>query len=312
MSKRRKARIHGVLGIDKGLGVTSRDVVNQVGRLLAERRCGHAGTLDPDASGVLVVAFGEATKTVRWLMSGTKTYEAEVRFGAATLTDDAAGEVIATAPVPDALPALLASALADMQRGSVDQVPPAVSALRQDGVRDHERVRRGERIVRQAREVDFYGAHLLSIEGPVARVVIDCGPGFYVRAWARDLGEQLGSAAHLTGLRRTRSSGVQVLQAHTLEALEAMDLPTREAQLVGVGQALTSALPVVEVDAAVALELSQGKRPPAPAGAQGELLVRQADNGRLVCVAQVRADPDVQGGARLKVVRGFDPAIALR
>ena len=149
MAKRKAATIHGILAINKPAGPTSRAVLNEVARLFGERRCGHAGTLDPAATGVLVVAFGEATKVVRWLVEGGKSYRAVVQFGQQTSTDDAQGEVVAEAPRPvvDDVQ-LLAAARRDL--GSFAQMPPSVSALRRDGVRDHERARRGEVVERTA------------------------------------------------------------------------------------------------------------------------------------------------------------------
>lgn len=335
MAKRKPAQVHGILCVDKPLGLTSRAVVNQVGRLLGERRAGHAGTLDPAASGMLLVALGEATKAMRWLTAAAKTYETTIALGTATLSDDADGEVIRTAPVSDGLTA--AQVLAALpQPGWIAQVPPAVSALLQDGVRDHERVRRGELVVRPARQVRLDAIAVLGVDAGEVRLRLTCGAGFYVRSLARDLGEALGTAAHVRTLRRTEAGGCTLAQAVELPRLAAMDPDERQSRLVSLEAALAVCLPSVWVDAATELALRQGKLVEVPEGALPADLVAQvkaprpaddtdleaageeadgpdvpallvlAANGTAVCVAEVVRLPE---GLRLKVVRGFVPPV---
>ncbi len=290
MSKRKRPTVHGILAVNKPAGSTSRAVLNRISRLYGERRCGHAGTLDPDATGVLVIAFGEATKVVRWLVEGDKSYRAEVLFGSATDSDDAAGEVIATAPLPVDFGADLLKTAIHREPGDLDQVPPAISALRRDGVRDHVRVRRGEVVERPPRRVRLDGVELVDCQGDRATFDVHCGPGFYVRAWARDLGEALGSAAHLVALQRRQASTIALHETLSMEQLEQMSGEQLQAALLPVGLVLTRRLPSLTVDPAVELQLRQGKRPLVPWPSQEPdaeaLLVCGGEDERLICVAK--------------------------
>ncbi len=286
----------GVLVIDKPLGWTSRDIVNKVGRLLGTRSAGHAGTLDPQASGVLTVATGECTKLVPRLMDAPKTYEAEITFGSATLTDDATGKVVREVPVPRSLDKVRIQAIVDGWLGTHLQVPPQVSALQRDGVRDHKRVRQGETVVRDARPVQFYAAEVLAVAAPTARIRVRVGSGFYVRSLARDLGEALGSAAHLSGLRRTSGCGFTLEECVTLETLTSMTIEQRRGALRPLLAVAERLLPVAEVDATAALALRQGRRVPWTGGEGEEFLAVHAQTA--VAIARMDA------GALL-VIRGF-------
>lgn len=313
MARRKPAQIHGVLCLDKALGLTSRAALNQACRLFHEKRAGHAGTLDPDASGMLLLCFGEATKAVRWLMEAPKTYEATVRFGEATLSDDAASPVIREAPIPHLT---LASILAALPLpGWIAQVPPAVSALLQDGIRDHERVRRGEVIEREARLVRLDDVEVLGIDGADVSLRIRCGSGFYVRSLARDLGAAMGSAAHVVALRRIATGGFDQSGAWTLEQLGALDADALEATLVPVERALGQVMPVLHVDVETATMMRQGKCPPlVQEVASGDTVLVLGPDGLGVCVADVvREAPDA--APFLRVARGFawavDPPVAI-
>ncbi|MEY3013444.1 MAG: hypothetical protein RIT45_2179 [Pseudomonadota bacterium] len=286
MARRKPAQRHGVLAIDKPAGMTSRTLVNQVGRWFGEKRCGHAGTLDPDATGVLVVCFGEATAAVRWLTAAPKRYVTTLRFGHETTTDDAAGEPTRAAERPDLRdPRVLAAlevAIAEGAGGIVQQRPPDVSALKRDGVRDHERVRRGETIEREARPVTLHATELLAVDAEAGelRVALEVGSGFYVRAWCRDLGVRLGSAAHMRTLRRTHCGGFVTADASagdafsgaalTPDAIEAIAPDDRPARLEPLDRALGRVLPTLALaglEDAEALEraLRCGQRPVVPA-----------------------------------------------
>ena len=229
----------GLLLVDKPAGPTSHDVVAAVRRLAATRRVGHAGTLDPMATGLLVLGVGRATRLLTHLVGADKTYEATVRLGQETLTEDAQGEVTASAgcPAPDSWPgggAGLARRLDDALRpltGEIMQVPSAVSAIKVDGVRSYARVRGGQGVELPARAVSVHalarrgdprparagdGTHVVDLD-----LHVDCSSGTYVRAIARDLGAALGCGAHLTALRRTRVGPFDVGEAATLDALGA-------------------------------------------------------------------------------------------
>jgi tRNA pseudouridine55 synthase len=204
--------VDGVLVVDKPAGPTSHDIVDRVRRELGTRRVGHTGTLDPFATGVLPVCVGRATRLARFLSGGEKEYLATVRLGFATTTDDLTGEALGDAVPFGASPDELAAALATL-RGSFDQVPPAFSARQVAGRRLYEMARRGEAVPRAATPVTVYALDLVSRGEETIEIRVRCSPGTYVRALARDLGERLGTGAHLTALRRTRSGAFLLSQA---------------------------------------------------------------------------------------------------
>ncbi len=299
MSQRKPAQIHGLLVIDKPAGWTSRDVVNKVSGILGEKRVGHAGTLDPMATGILLIAFGEATKGVRWWQDASKTYETTVRFGSATLSDDAESPVLRTAKVPELTLERINTALP--QVGELLQVPPAVSALQRGGVRDHARVRKGEVVVREPRPVRLESVEVLHIANPDIALRVTCGAGFYIRALGRDLGEAMGSAAHLTQLRRTFGGGFSLADAIGLEAFQQLPEESRLQHLRPLPAALGRVLPSLTVDDAMVLAFRQGRQPVLPTDLRGDVLILD-EQGRAVCVAIAHED---EAGARLVVERGF-------
>ncbi|MBP3893214.1 MAG: tRNA pseudouridine(55) synthase TruB [Atopobiaceae bacterium] len=223
--RRSESGINCLLAIDKPLGLSSHDVVNRVRRILGERRVGHAGTLDPAASGVLVIGVGQAARLLGMLTLDDKRYDARIAFGAQTSTDDAEGEVVRTAEVPARLaePAVAEVICASLM-GPCDQMPPAYSAISVDGRRAYDRARKGEDVELPVRHVTIYEARLNGVERQDA-LVWDCSfhvsKGTYIRSIARDLGESLGTASHLCGLRRTASGPIGLSQCVTLEELEA-------------------------------------------------------------------------------------------
>lgn len=295
------------MAIDKPAGFTSRAVLNRICRVVGERRAGHAGTLDPAASGVLVVAFGEATKVVRWLMHSRKSYRAVVSFGTETSTDDAEGEVTRSAPLPGSWSTECIKEAAAAPMGPIEQVPPAVSALKKDGVRDHERVRRGETIERVARTVQLHAVRLIEVNADTATFELDVGSGFYVRAWARDLGRKLGTAAHLKSLRRTACAGFPASQAVTLEHLEALGERSTD-ELIGLAEAMRALMPVVAADAPNTLALQRGQLAAADInfgewGPQDTVFVVDSE-GQPVCIANATA-AGAPPNHQLRVVRGF-------
>ena len=202
MSRRKKGEaISGWVVVDKPLGLTSTDVVSRVRRLFNAQKAGHAGTLDPLASGVLPVALGEATKTVPFILDASKRYRFTIRFGEATATDDAEGAVTATSPVrpfPDAIKAALAGFV-----GEIEQVPPIYSAIKVDGERAYDLARAGEAVELKARHVTIHEARLLGCpDADHAEIEILCSKGTYVRSLARDLSLALGTVGHVSALRR--------------------------------------------------------------------------------------------------------------
>ena len=225
----------GLLLVDKAGGLTSNQVVERVRRATRLRHAGHAGSLDPMATGLLLVALGEGTKLTEILMDAGKTYEAGIRLGEATETEDREGRVVATAPVPDLDAPRIEAVLAGF-RGDIQQVPPRYSALKVDGVRAYERARGGEDFELKSRVVRVYELELLAYEAPEIRVRVRCGRGTYIRSLARDIGRALGTEAHLGALRRTRvgpyavERGVRVEHGVglTREAVAGAFLPLRQ------------------------------------------------------------------------------------
>lgn len=199
--KRTKNPINGWLALDKPFGITSNEALGKLKRVFSPQKVGHAGTLDPRASGLLPVAFGEATKTVPFVMDGRKVYRFEVTWGAETDTDDTEGEVIATSeirPGADAIAAVLAEFT-----GTIMQAPPKFSAIKIAGERAYDLARDGAEVVLEARPIDVHRLDLVDCPDEDRAVFeAECGKGTYVRALARDLGQRLGTCGHVTELRR--------------------------------------------------------------------------------------------------------------
>lgn len=225
--KRGASGINALIAIDKPLGLTSHDVVSRVRCALSEKRVGHAGTLDPNASGVLVVGIGLATKLLGLLTLDRKGYVADISFGTRTSTDDADGQVVATAPIPEELrDAEFAQDVCRQLVGAIDQLPPAVSAISVEGKRAYQLVREGKTPELAARRVHIYDATFLAVhapsvdEAPIWTVAFDVSKGTYIRSIARDLGQELGTEAHICGLRRTFSGPITLGSCVSLEELE--------------------------------------------------------------------------------------------
>ena len=210
----------GLLLVDKDRGPTSHDVVSRVRRLLNEKRVGHAGTLDPMATGLLVIGVGSSTRLLRFAQAGLKRYEGTVRLGVATDSLDADGAVTAESEVPALLPEDLASAAAAFT-GTLSQVPPMVSALKVDGKRLHDLARQGVEVERAAREVTISSLAVVRDDEATLSFDVTCSPGTYVRVLMSDLAERLGTLGHLTSLRRLASGRFRVDDTVTLERLEA-------------------------------------------------------------------------------------------
>lgn len=218
--------LDGVLVVDKPAGPTSHDIVDRVRRAFGLRRVGHTGTLDPFATGVLAVCLGKATRLARFLAEGEKVYRATIRLGLATTTDDATGDPLGD-PLPvDLDPAALTAALSRFT-GSFDQVPPAYSAKHVGGRRLYDLARRGESETapRRAVPVTIHAIALLGVAGDLVEIEVRCGPGTYIRALARDLGESLGVRGHLSALRRLRSGAFGLEQAVPADHLDASSMP---------------------------------------------------------------------------------------
>ena len=277
----------GVLVIDKPNGPTSFDVVRQVRSLLKLKKVGHTGTLDPMATGVLPLCLGEATKVAGFITEGDKAYDATVRLGAETDTQDAQGQVTARAPVPPLTPALLEAALARF-RGPFEQVPPMYSAVKVAGKRLYELARAGEEVERAARQVTVYELVLRDFAADRLQLSVRCSKGFFVRTLAFDLGRALGCGAHLEALRRTHSGPFTLAQALPLADLPALAKEgVLASRLVSMSDALVE-LPAVRVSAAEAERVSHGVPVEVPVGQPGRVRVMGPD-GALLAVAEVVA-----------------------
>ncbi|SFA75620.1 tRNA pseudouridine55 synthase [Cellulomonas marina] len=294
---RRPTAPDGIVVVDKPAGWTSHDVVARMRRLAGTRKVGHGGTLDPMATGVLVVGVGRATRLLTWVSGADKEYTATVRLGVATTTDDAEGEVVTAPGAGGVVRADVESAVLPLT-GAVLQVPSAVSAIKVDGQRAYARVRAGEAVelaarpvtvsafdVGEARPGDAAGTPVLDVD---VRVV--CSSGTYVRALARDLGAALGTGGHLTALRRTRLGGFDLSAARTLEDLAAVpdDVPL---DVVDPAAAAAATLPVRPLDEAEARALSYGQAVALVPGRDGPAAAVGPD-GVLVAVVEPRDGRD--------------------
>ncbi|MFE7066992.1 tRNA pseudouridine(55) synthase TruB [Microbacterium sp. NPDC057658] len=278
----------GILLVDKPGGLTSHDVVARTRRAFGTRKVGHAGTLDPMATGLLVIGIEGATRLLTYIVGAEKTYEATIRLGAVTSTDDAEGEILHRAD-ESALAAIEEAAIdagVAALTGAISQVPSAVSAIKVDGRRAYDRVRGGEEVVLPARDV------VVSRFDVVARrrddhaidldVVVDCSSGTYIRSLARDLGAALGVGGHLTALRRTRVGPFDVRDAVTIDALEGAPVLTP-------GAAAGRVLSVLHVTADEARDLRHGKRLAGQAARlDGPLAAAVEDDGTLVGIVEKR------------------------
>jgi len=254
----------GVLVVDKAAGLTSHGVVGRVRRLLGTRKVGHAGTLDPMATGVLVVGVGRATRLLGHLTLTDKAYDATVRLGVGTVTDDAEGDVVSTPGLTGLDDATLEATLVPL-RGPILQVPTAVSAIKVDGVRSYARARAGDEVDLPARPVTVHRLEVLARRDAVVDgvavvdldVVVGCTSGTYVRALARDLGAALGSAGHLTALRRTRVGPFGLAEAVVLpEPAPDAVRPVVEP----IAEAAARCFPVVRLDAHQEADVRVGRR----------------------------------------------------
>lgn len=223
-SAQRPPSLHGYLVIDKPAGLTSFDVVARARRLLGEKRIGHAGTLDPAATGVLPLAVGAATKTLEFLTDASKTYLADVTFGVETDSHDIEGTVTRVADAGALTADQIDAALAGF-RGSGEQIPPMHAAIKVGGQKLYDLARRGEEIPRAPRPATFFVLEMLEWAPPTATLLVDCSKGTYIRSLARDLGVALGTGAYLSNLVRLRSGPFHLCEAITLDELAEIDLP---------------------------------------------------------------------------------------
>jgi len=239
MSLQPAKEMEGVLLVDKPGGLTSHDVVYRLRRKLAMQRIGHAGTLDPMATGLLVMLVGKATKISQYLISLDKVYEGEITLGVTTNSQDAEGEVMETRPVPALTEAEVRAAMSGFL-GDQYQMPPMFSAVKIDGVPLYKRARQGEEVEREPRFIRVAAFELLGFTSPKLTFRLACTKGTYVRTIAHDLGQKLGCGAHLSALRRTASGKFDISQCLTLDKIQELPLPEIEKRLIPVYEAAPS------------------------------------------------------------------------
>lgn len=274
-------QVDGVLLLDKPLGMSSNDALQKARRLFSAAKGGHTGTLDPLATGLLPLCFGEATKFSADLLDADKVYEADIQLGVTTDSGDAEGQVIATAAVNLEIGQI--SAVLERFVGDISQVPPMHSALKRDGRPLYELARQGIEVEREARAVTIHRIDLLAFAGDRLQVRVACSKGTYIRVLAADIGLALGCGAHLAGLRRSGVGDLTLAGSVTLEQLDALPEADRLAFLQPV-DALLQSLPSVQLDGEAAQRFRHGNPVELPAGLAGK--IRVYADGRLIGVGE--------------------------
>jgi tRNA pseudouridine55 synthase len=278
-------QVDGVLLLDKPLGLTSNDALQKARRLFSAAKGGHTGTLDPLASGLLPLCFGEATKFSADLLDADKTYEAVIKLGVTTDSGDAEGTVIATAAVDVSEDDVFR--VLPQFTGAIRQVPPMHSALKRNGRPLHELARQGIEVERESRMVTIHAIDCLSFGGDSLTLRTACSKGTYIRVLAGDIGQALGCGAHLAGLRRTRVGDLDLGAAVTLAQLEALDEAGRAGCLQPVDTLLRS-LPAATLEGEAAERFRHGNPVDLPAGLSGK--IRVYVDGRLIGVGEPAPD----------------------
>jgi tRNA pseudouridine55 synthase len=259
--------VNGIVVVDKPAGMTSHDVVDRVRKVFGTKKVGHGGTLDPDATGVLVLAVGYATRFIDYTRDAPKSYEAIATLGVATTTQDSSGEVVQERPV-DVTEDEVRSALKRFE-GAIQQLPPMVSAVKIGGERLYRKARRGEDVERPARTVTIHSLELVSFDGRAAELGVACSGGTYVRTLIHDLGEELGCGAHMSSLRRTATGGFALADAIALEDLGPQHLrPLRDA---------LASLDSVVVTDDEARQVATGRKLPARTSSEGPIAILHDD-----------------------------------
>ncbi len=293
--------VHGILLFDKPQGFSSNQALQTVRRLYGAAKAGHTGSLDPLATGLLPICFGEATKIAGLLLGSHKAYVTEAKLGETTETDDAEGAVVGTRAVPDIDDATIEAALATLT-GRITQIPPAYSAIKQGGEPLYRRARRGEAVKVPQREVDVHAFNLIGRAPSRLTLEVECGSGTYVRSLVRDLGERLGCGAHVASLRRLWVEPFLSPRMTTLETLEALassgGTAALDAQLLPLEAGLAG-YPQVAVDEPTAVRLRHGL-PAYAAGAPSGELVALDPAGQAVALVE-------SADGRLRSLRGFNP-----
>ena len=301
--------MHGLLLIDKPSGLSSHDVVRHVRRLFKTRKVGHAGTLDPLATGVLPVAIGEGTKLLQFLLAEDKAYRATMRLGVTTDTLDSEGTVLTTQVVPSDLAAVLPNLLPRF-RGEIEQIPPMYSALKKDGVPLYKLARAGKVVEREARCVTIESLELINVQSPDVTLEVECTKGTYIRTLCADLGEAVGCGAHVIALRRLRTGQYPIERCLPLDQLSVLEDVIRSDAFMSVDEALSD-YPAAELAEDAALRLNNGIAPLvseltiSDSVMSGDL-VRLVFAGRLMAMARFAPERQAKKRGEFELMRVFN------
>jgi len=283
MSRRRKQGrpVHGILLLDKATGCSSNHALQQIKRLFDARKAGHTGSLDPLATGMLPICFGEATKLSQYLLEADKSYITGARLGSTTTTADAEGDVLEQRIVPADLTAQQIQEIANRFVGAIDQVPPMYSALKVDGQRLYRLAREGKTVERKARRVTTHSIQVLHLEDGLVAMEVHCSKGTYIRTLVEDIGEALGCGAHVESLRRTTVSPFTHQTMHSFTALEAQPSSSLDDLLLPPDAMLTH-LPRCELPIAMAGLFTHGQPVPAVVGTHQDQSMEMASSAPLL------------------------------
>ncbi len=259
MSRRKSGRnIHGILLLDKRLGVSSNRALQEVRRLFNANKAGHTGSLDPLATGLLPLCFGEATKVSSLMLDDNKRYQVKVKLGVMTDTGDAEGKIIEQKLVPELSPEEIATCLNSLT-GEIDQIPPMYSALKHNGKKLYELAREGKTIERKARRIKIFELNLLDSTSDSLSLDVFCSKGTYIRSLAEDIGHKLGCGGTVTELRRTQAGQFKIDHALTLDQLQKLNLDTLMNKLLDVDKPL-EAMPAIKLSSDQAVLIKQGQQ----------------------------------------------------
>ncbi|WP_107879159.1 tRNA pseudouridine(55) synthase TruB [Neisseria animaloris] len=301
MNKPQKRPVNGVLLLDKPTGLSSNTALQKARRLYRAEKAGHTGVLDPLATGLLPVCFGEATKFAQYLLDADKAYTATLKLGEATSTGDIEGEIIATARTDISLTEFQTACQA--LTGAIRQVPPMFSALKHEGKPLYEYARKGIVIERKPRDIIIYSIDIESFTAPQAVINVRCSKGTYIRTLSEDIAKHIGTFAHLTALRRTETAGFTIGETHTLQQLETSSEPERDALLLPC-DVLISHLPRITLPESRVKMLKFGQQPDYQEEVPESTPVRvYAEDGNFIGLAEYLPE---QG--RLKALRLMNTA----
>ncbi|KPL17402.1 MAG: hypothetical protein AMJ93_14960 [Anaerolineae bacterium SM23_84] len=289
MSGMSEGQLCGILNINKPKGMTSHDVVTFVRRITGQRKVGHAGTLDPLATGVLLLCLGQATRVAEYLMASDKVYRANIRLGITTDTYDAEGEIVAVADADSVTRARVEQELSSLV-GTLEQVPPMYSAIKHKGTPLYRLARRGQSVKRRPRTVQIRALRLLQWESPELEIEVHCSKGTYVRSLAHDLGQRIGCGAYLVSLTRLSSGSFRIAQSVSLDELEQAASRGEIGRLLQSLDTALEAYPAITVDPTTESRIVLGQRVELPTPPAARLCRVHGADGQLLALLRHRSD----------------------